>query len=150
MRMDWLKELFKSLPLEGISEILAKIVFLWIRLVDGVPESELPFLAYVGVSIAVLILLFFALRLVPKFLRGILWVIVASVLLTPAGTIDDSGGSAPAIIGVAHHLLMGRPEFAFSAFLPVLSTAIIMLVIGALLQMIYATIIIARANAKKA
>lgn len=146
--MDWLKELLRSLPLESISEVLAKVVVAWTHLVEGVPADELPFLAYVGASLLVLALLFFALRLVPKFLRGMLWVLAAAILFTPAGTMGDSGGSAPAIIGVAHALLMGQTELAFLNLLPILAVAIGLLVIGGLVQMIYGIAVDARANLK--
>lgn len=146
--MDWLKELLRSLPLESISEVLAKVVVAWTHLVEGVPADELPFLAYVGASLLVLALLFFALRLVPKFLRGMLWVLAAAILFTPAGTMGDSGGSAPAIIGVAHALLMGQTELAFLNLLPILAVAIGLLVIGGLVQMIYGIVVDARANLK--
>lgn len=146
--MDWLKELLRSLPLESISEVLAKVVVAWTHLVEGVPADELPFLAYVGASLLVLALLFFALRLVPKFLRGMLWVLAAAILFTPAGTMGDSGGSAPAIIGVAHALLMGQTELAFLNLLPILAVAIGLLVIGGLVQMIYGIVVNARANLK--
>lgn len=146
--MDWLKELLRSLPLESISEVLAKVVVAWTHLVEGVPADELPFLAYVGASLLVLALLFFALRLVPKFLRGMLWVLAAAILFTPAGTMGDSGGSAPAIIGVAHALLMGQTELAFLNLLPILAVAIGLLVIGGLVQMIYGIVVDARTNLK--
>lgn len=144
--MDWLKELLRSLPLEGISEVLAKFVVLWIHLVDGVPADELPLLAYVGASVLVLILLFFVLRILPKFLRGVLWVLAAAILFTPAGTMGDAGGSAPAIIGVAHALLMGQTELAFLNLLPILAVTIVLLVVGGLLQVIYQTAINVGAN----
>ncbi|MDO4251522.1 MAG: hypothetical protein Q4C68_08450 [Moraxella sp.] len=144
--MDWLKDFVKNLPLEGISEILAKIVFLWIRLVDGVPESELPFLVYVGASIVVLILLFFLLRIFPKFIRDVIIVLFIAVLFTPAGTMGDAGGSAPAIIGVAHHVLMGDFVKALSGFLPILSVAIILFIAAALWQMIWAAVLDAQAE----
>lgn len=146
--MEWLKDILKSLPLEGISEILAKLVLWWTHLVEGVPADELPFLAYVGASVLVLVLLFFALRLLPKLLRGVLWVLAAAILFTPAGTMNDLGGSAPAIIGVAHALLMGQTELAFLNLLPILAVAIVLLVVGGLVQMIYGVVIDARANLK--
>lgn len=144
--MDWLKEIVRSLPLEGISEILAKIVFLWIRLVDGIPEEELSFSVYVGASIIVLILLYFFTKILPKFLRGVIFILSVAILFTPGGTIGDTGGSAPAIIGVAHHVLMGDFGKALSGLLPILAVAMILFVAGALWQMIRAAMLDAKAE----
>lgn len=54
---------------------------------------------------------------------------------------NDAGGSAPAIIGVIHSVLMGQIDLALAKLLPILAAAVILLVIGGLLQLIYAIIL---------
>lgn len=136
--MDWLKELLQLLPLEQFSEILAKIVLVWIRLVDGVPEEQLAFYTYVGGCFLVLFLFYFALRLIPKMFRGIIWVMSVAILLTPGATINDTGGTAPAIIEVLHAFIMGEPALAIAAFLPILAVIIVGLILGGIWQLLRA------------
>ena len=64
--MQWLKELVKSLPLDVISEYIAKLVIWWSNLVKDIPDKDLPFLAYVGASALVLLLLIFVARVMPR------------------------------------------------------------------------------------
>lgn len=130
--MDWLKDILKTLPLESISEVLAKVVFWWTQLVSGVPEEVLAFNTYVIGSLLVLLLLYWVLKIVPPFLRGIIWCLSAAILLTPGETIADTGGTAPAVIGVLHGFLMGEPAAAMSALLPILAVTIVLLIIGAI------------------
>lgn len=126
--------------LESVSEYLAKIVFWWIGMVDGVPESKLAIYTYVGGSLSVLVLLFFVLRILPKTLRGVVWVISAAILLTPGTTLGDLGGLAPAIIDVLHGFLMHDKPRAISSLLSIIAVIIAGLFLGAVWQMLYATI----------
>lgn len=80
--MDWLKNLVKSLPLDTISEYIAELVIWWSHLVKDVPDNDLPFLAYVGASILVLLLLIFVARVIPRPIGGMLWALAVAVLLT--------------------------------------------------------------------
>lgn len=139
--MEWLKDLLRSLPLESISEVLARVVLWWTHVVDGVPEEQLALHTYVGGSVLVLILLYWVLKLVPRFMRGMIWIVSAAILLTPGTTIGDTGGSAPAIIDVLHSLLMGEPSLAILAFLPILAVIIVGLILGAMWKFVYAFVV---------
>lgn len=57
-RMDWLKNILHSLPLESISDILGEIAIWWGQMVKDVPPADLPMYAYLGGSILVLVLWF--------------------------------------------------------------------------------------------
>lgn len=138
--MEWLKELVKSLPLEDISEVLAKVVFAWIQLVDGVPEERLALYTYLGASFLVLFFMYWLLKAVPRVLRAPIWIITAAVLLTPGATIGDTDGNAPAIIGVLHSFLMGEPALAMAVFLPILAVIIAGLIVAALWQFVQAAL----------
>lgn len=122
--------------LERLSEYLAKLVFWWIHLVEGVAEDKLPVYTYIGCSVAVLLLLLLVLRILPKSLRGMLWIISAAVLLTPGDTLGHTGQIAPAIIGVLHGLLMKDYARAINAFLPIIAMTVVGLVIGAIWQIL--------------
>lgn len=134
------KDLLQGLPLDSISEWLAKIVLWWVQVVDGIPEQELAFNVYVGGSIIALILLMFALRLVPRMFRGIIWVISAAILLTPGTTLGGTGEIAPAIIGVLYSFLMKDTAQAMSGILSILGVAIGGLILGAMWQLLRAVI----------
>ncbi|MDO5652320.1 MAG: resolvase [Moraxella sp.] len=122
--MEWLKGFFQSLPLDSISEEVAKVVFWWINLVKDIPDTELPLYTYVGMSLIVLVLWFIVAGILPRLLRGMSWVIVAAVLLTPGTSLGDSGEIAPAAIGVAHGFLMGDTPHAITAALPIVAVAL--------------------------
>lgn len=100
--MQWLKELVKSLPLDVISEYIAKLVIWWSNLVKDIPDKDLPFLAYVGASALVLLLLIFVARVMPRPIGGMLWALALAVLLTPGDTLTGTGQIAPAVANVAH------------------------------------------------
>ncbi len=139
--MDFLKRLVERLPLEQISEVLGRIVFWWIRFVEGVPEASLAFYTYIGASLLVLILLWGLARLLPRVLdtiMGVVWIAAAAILLTPMINSDPSfdSSNAPAIIDVLHHLLMGEPTLAIQSFLPILAVMALLLALGALWQAI--------------
>lgn len=149
MIMDWLKDLIKSLPLETISEYVAELVIWWSNLVKDVPDNDLPFLAYVGASVLVLVLLIFVVRVLPRPLGGMLWALAVAVLLTPGDTLTGSGQIAPAIAGVAHSVLMGDMATAVSMFLPILMVFIVLLMVGAIWQVLRGVIEINIIKAKE-
>lgn len=138
--MQWLKDLLNGLPLDRISEWLAHIVLLWVQAVDGVPEDKLSLYVYVGGSVIVLILLIFALRLVPRMFRGIIWVISAAILLTPGTTLNGTGELAPAVIGVLYSFLMKDTAQAMSGVLSIVGVMIGGLILGAMWQLLRAVI----------
>lgn len=132
--MDWLKELIKSLPLEAISEALARLVFWWIGLTKNIDPDHLAIYVYVGGSLLVLLILHFGLKILPKSVSGVLWFCSAALLLTPGSTSESSGGIAPAIMGVLHALLMGDTKVSLRLFLPIVAVAAILTLIGSLWQ----------------
>lgn len=147
--MDWLKNLVKSLPLDTISEYIAELVIWWSHLVKDVPDNDLPFLAYVGASILVLLLLIFVVRVIPRPIGGMLWALAVAVLLTPGDTLTGTGQIAPAVAGVAHSALMGDMSGAVSAFLPILAVFIVLLFVGAIWQILRGVIEVNIAKAKE-
>lgn len=132
--MDWLKELIKSLPLEAISEVLARLVLWWIAITKHIDPELLAIYVYVGGALLVLLILHFGLKILPKSVAGVLWFCSAALLLTPGSTSDASGGIAPAIMGVLHALLMGNTKVAIRLFLPIVAVAAILTLLGALWQ----------------
>lgn len=139
--MDWLKALLGSLPLESTSEILGQVILWWIAITDGIDDADLPIFAYLGGSCLVLILLHFGLKFLPKTVAGLVWIAAAAILLTPGSTIGESGGIAPAIIGVAHSVLMGETGAALTLFLPILAVMIVLVMLGAVWQLLKAIIV---------
>lgn len=134
--MQWLKELVKSLPLDVISEYIAKLVIWWSNLVKDIPDKDLPFLAYVGASALVLLLFIFVARVMPRPFGGMLWALALAVLLTPGDTLTGTGQIAPAVANVAHSVLMGDVSEARNAFLPILAVFIMLLFLGAIWQVL--------------
>ena len=114
-----LSDFLKDLPMDTISEYVARVVFWWIQLVKGVPDDQLATYAYFGMSALVLLLWLVVWRVLPRPLRGMSWVIVAAVLLTPGTSLGGSDGFAPAIIGVAHGILMKDTGAVASAMLSI-------------------------------
>lgn len=133
--MDWLKDLIKSLPLELISERVAQLVLWWSNITSGIPADDLPFYAYVGASVLVLLLMLFVIRIMPRMVGGVFWIFCVAVLLTP----DALGGTervAPAVAGVAHGILMKDYTGAMSSLLPILTVFVVLLCVGAIWQIL--------------
>ncbi|MDO4442090.1 MAG: hypothetical protein Q4B81_07885 [Moraxella sp.] len=141
--MEWIK----NLPLDAISESLAGLIIWWSKLVSGVPDQQLPFVVYVVASILVLLLWLVVMRVLPRSVRGISWAFVAAVLLAPGSAAGDSGGVAPAVVGLFHSLIMKDFASIVSDCLPILATFAAFLVIGAIWQMLRSVI---EGNAAKA
>ena len=134
--MAWLKGIIKNLPLDTISDLLAGVISLWSRLVEGVPDNELPFYTYVCASVLVLILLPLVLRIFPRTMASVLWVFAVAVLLTPGDTLAGTGQVAPAVAGVAHGILMKDYAGACYAALPILTVFVCLLLVGAIWQIL--------------
>lgn len=128
--MDWLKNLVQNLPLDLISDIITKLTILWSKLVADVSDEDLPLVAYMGSSVLALVLLFFVVRVLPRPIGGILWMLAVAILLTPADTLSSSDQLAPAIAGVAHRILMGDFQGAMVASLPILAVFTVLLIVG--------------------
>ena len=133
--MDWLKNLIKNLPLDAMSEQATQFITWWSDITSGIPDDDLPFYAYVGASVAVLLLLLFVIRIMPRTIGGVFWVFWASVLLTPA-TLMGEGQVSLAVAGVAHGILMKDYAGAMTSLLPILTVFIVLLCVGAIWQIL--------------
>lgn len=147
--MDWLKGLINNLPLDAISEWLASVVIWWSKLVEDIPDGDLPFFTYVGASVLVLLLLILVVRVLPRPVGGMFWVFAAAVLLTPGDTLAGTGQIAPAVAGVAHGILMKDYAGAMSAFLPILMVFVVLLFVGAIWQVLRGVIEVSIAKAQE-
>lgn len=127
--MEWLKNFVQNLPLDVISEIVTKLTVLWSKLVADVSDEDLPLVAYVGSSVLVLVLLLFVVRVLPRPIGGIMWMLAVAVLLTPGDTLTGSE-VAPAIAHVAHRVLLGDFSGAIVAVLPILAVFTVLLLVG--------------------
>ena len=145
--MDWLISILESLPLDTISDYLSDLIIWWSHLVAGVPPELLPLYAYVGFSIAVLLLWILVARVLPRPLGGMSWLAIAAVLLTPGMAMGDSGNIAPASIGVVYGFLMKDMGAAVSNLLPILVVFLVGLILGFIWNVIRAMV---DSNLKKA
>lgn len=134
--MDWLKSIVEHLPLDFLSELLARVVILWSRLVQDVPENQLPLYAYVGGSVLVLLLWLLVARILPRPISGISWIMLAAVLFTPGTALGDTGQIAPACVSVVHAILMKDIGLAFRHAMPILAVMIAGLFIGGIWQLL--------------
>lgn len=135
-RMDWLKNILHSLPLESISDILGEIAIWWGQMVKDVPPADLPMYAYLGGSILVLVLWLLVARILPKPLGGMSWMILFAVLLAPGTALGDSSEIAPASISVVYAVMMKDFAGAIANMLPILVVLVIGLFIGFMWQLI--------------
>lgn len=135
-RMDWLKNILHSLPLESISDILGEIAIWWGQMVKNVPPADLPMYAYLGGSILVLVLWLLVARILPKPLGGMSWMILFAVLLAPGTALGDSSEIAPASISVVYAVMMKDFAGAIANMLPILVVLVIGLFIGFMWQLI--------------
>lgn len=93
------------LSLDQIGSIIGEIVIWWTQLVRGVPPDKLPLYAYVGFSVVVLLLWILVVRILPKTLAGLSWIILFAILLTPTTSIGTTPDIAPASIAVVYGIL---------------------------------------------
>lgn len=133
--MDWLKNIIKNLPLESISEWVSKLVIWWSNITSSIPADDLPFYAYVGSAVAVLLLLLCITRLMPRMFGSVFWLMCVAVFLTP-DTLSTDGQVAPAVAGVAHGILMKDYTGAMSSLLPILTVFVVLLCVGAIWQIL--------------
>lgn len=135
-RMDWLKNILHSLPLESISDILGEIAIWWGQMVKNVPPADLPMYAYLGGAIVVLVLWLLVARVLPKPLGGMSWMILFAVLLAPGTALGDASELAPASISVVYAIMMKDFAGAIANMLPILVVLVFGLFIGFLWQLI--------------
>jgi hypothetical protein len=135
-RMDWLKSILHSLPLEAISDILGEIVIWWGQLVKDVPPADLPMYAYLGGVIIVLVLWLLVARMLPRPLGGMSWMVLFAVLLAPGTAIGDPSVIAPASIGVVYAIMMKDTAGAITHMLPILVVLVVGLFVGFIWQLI--------------
>ncbi|WP_228730566.1 hypothetical protein [Psychrobacter sp. TAE2020] len=135
-RMDWLKSILNSLPLEKISDILGEIVIWWSQMVKGVPPADLPMYAYLGGAIVVLILWVLVARMLPRPFGGMSWMILFAVLLAPGTALNDPSVIAPASISVVYAIMMKDTAGAINNALPILVVLVVGLFVGFIWQLI--------------
>ncbi|MGB3110947.1 MAG: hypothetical protein WBB40_10210 [Psychrobacter alimentarius] len=135
-RMDWLKNIVHSLPLEAISDILGEITIWWGQLVKDVPPADLPMYAYLGGVIIVLVLWLLVARMLPRPLGGMSWMMLFAVLLAPGTAIGDPSVIAPASIGVVYAIMMKDTTGAITSMLPILVVLVVGLFVGFIWQLI--------------
>lgn len=135
-RMDWLKSILNSLPLEKISDILGEIVIWWSQMVKGVPPADLPMYAYLGGAILVLLLWVLVARMLPRPFGGMSWMILFAVLLAPGTALNDPSIIAPASISVVYAIMMKDTAGAISNALPILVVLVVGLFVGFIWQLI--------------
>ncbi len=121
------------ISLDQIGSVVGEIVVWWAQLVKGIPPDSLPLTAYVGFSIIVLLLWIVVVRVLPKTLAGLSWIILFAILLTPTSSLGTPPEIAPASIGVVYGILMKDPSIAFNALLPIM----IVITVGCLLGFIW-------------
>ncbi|MFB6347916.1 hypothetical protein ACFBZI_00395 [Moraxella sp. ZJ142] len=129
--MNWLKDL----PLEKISDALVGFFSFWGRITDGVPAGQLPLIVYVICCALVLLLWLLVMRLIPRPLKGISWVMLAAVMFAPGQAAGGTGEVAPAMLGVFHAILMKDFVGALSASVPIFAVVAALLVVGAVWQL---------------
>lgn len=135
-RMDWLKNILHSLPLEAISDILGEIVIWWGQLVKDVPPADLPMYAYLGGVIIVLVLWLLVARMLPRPLGGMSWMLLFAVLLAPGTALGDPSVIAPASISVVYAIMMKDTTGAITNMLPILVVLVVGLFVGFIWQLI--------------
>ncbi|MGP4974556.1 hypothetical protein [Psychrobacter alimentarius] len=135
-RMDWLKNIVHSLPLEAISDILGEITIWWGQMVKDVPPADLPMYAYLGGVIIVLVLWLLVARMLPRPLGGMSWMMLFAVLLAPGTAIGDPSVIAPASIGVVYAIMMKDTTGAITSMLPILVVLVVGLFVGFIWQLI--------------
>lgn len=120
--------------LDKIGEILGTIIVWWTKLVSGIPSDKLPLIAYLGFSLLVLLLWILVVRILPKTLAGLSWIIAFAVLLTPTTSLGTSPGIAPASISVVYGILLKEPAIIFKGLLPIMVVITVGCILGFLWQ----------------
>lgn len=124
------------ISLDQIGSIIGEIVIWWTQLVKGVPHDSLPMTAYIGFSIIVLLLWILVVRILPKTLAGISWIILFAILLTPTTSLGTPPDIAPASIGVVYGILLNDNGIVFNSLLPIMVVITVGCVLGFLWQIV--------------
>ncbi|WP_019520528.1 hypothetical protein [Faucicola boevrei] len=124
------------ISLDQIGEILGEIIVWWTQLVKGIPEEQLPMTAYIGFSVVVLLLWILVVRILPKTLAGLSWIILFAILLTPTTSLGTKPEIAPASISVAYGILLQDTAIIFNGLLPIMVVITVGCVLGFLWQLV--------------
>ncbi|MGL5252096.1 MAG: resolvase [Moraxella sp.] len=124
------------LSLDQIGSIIGEIVIWWTQLVRGVPPDKLPLYAYVGFSVVVLLLWILVVRILPKTLAGLSWIILFAILLTPTTSIGTTPDIAPASIAVVYGILLKDPAIIFNGLLPMMVVVTVGCILGFVWQIL--------------
>ena len=124
------------LSLEQIGNVLGEIIIWWEKLVKGVPPDKLPLYAYVGFSIVVLLLWILVVRILPKTLAGLSWIILFAILLTPTTSLGTPPDIAPASISVVYGILLKDPAIIFNGLLPIMVVITVGCILGFIWQIL--------------
>ena len=122
--------------LDKIGEVVGSLVLMWNKLVSGVPADKLPILAYIGFSILALLLWAVVVRVLPKTLAGLSWIILFAILLTPTTSIGTDPQMAPAAAGIVYGILMKDQNIIFGSLLPILVVITVGCILGFFWQFI--------------
>lgn len=124
------------ISLDQIGSILGEIVVWWTQLVKGIPHDSLPMTAYIGFSIIVLLLWILVVRILPKTLAGLSWIILCAILLTPTTSLGTPPDIAPASIAVVYGILLKDPTIIFNGLLPIMVVITVGCILGFLWQFV--------------
>lgn len=124
------------ISLDQIGSVLGEIVVWWTQLVKGVPPESLPMTAYIGFSIVVLLLWILVVRILPKTLAGLSWIILFAILLTPTTSLGTPPDIAPASVGVVYGILLNDNSIVFNSLLPIMVVITVGCVLGFLWQIV--------------
>lgn len=124
------------ISLDQIGEILGEIIVWWTQLVRGIPAEQLPMTAYIGFSVVVLLLWILVVRILPKTLAGLSWIILFAILLTPTTSLGTKPEIAPASISVAYGILLQDTAIIFNGLLPIMVVITVGCVLGFLWQLV--------------
>ncbi len=139
--MDWFKEFIKSLPLEAISEKLAKLVMWWSEKVQDIPADELPLKVYLGGSIVACLLWFFIARLLPRPAGTMSWIVLIAILFTPTVALGNNAEIVPACVAIVYAILMKNTHDVIMNMLPILTVIIVGFFLGFVWQTIQLTLV---------
>lgn len=124
------------ISLDQIGSVIGEIVVWWTQLVRGIPPDSLPMTAYVGFSIIVLLLWIVVVRVLPKTLAGLSWIILFAILLTPTTSLGTPPEMAPASIAVVYGILMKDSSIIFNSLLPIMIVITVGCILGFLWQIV--------------
>lgn len=124
------------ISLDQVGSVIGEIVVWWAQLVKGIPPDSLPITAYVGFSIVVLLLWILVVRVLPKTLAGLSWIILFAILLTPTTSLGTPPDIAPASIAVVYGILLKDPGIIFNALLPIMIVITVGCILGFLWQFV--------------